>query len=1502
MKKNILKSLLTIILVISLVFNAIPVYANVKGNNKLILKSGKMLHVYEYDDFSVEYNVTDYWENAYNVKITIKNTGKDVIDNWGVSFDISGEITNIWNASIFRTQIHSESNNITYEVKNLEYNADIAVGEEINFGFSVLLKENSEALIPECFKMLQKQVIIPKNDYSVSSFIYGDTSYNYNGMIILQNTSTEKIEDWILSFKTDMDIYEFYTVDVVEKLEDGYIIKNRGYNSIINPYESLVIGFTAIGKYGVIVNGTINDTTLLDTRIGVEQMPLPTVIEPSLVPSLSPTSVEITNTPEPTVVLTPTEYISTTPIESPIPSIPELTLTDKVTPAPSEMITEKPTMAPTDVAMPSVSISPSPTTIEESDYSDEELYSDYDGDGLPFYLELLFETDPYDADTDGDGISDMIEIIYKSNPLKADDGFCGENDSDCDGIIDIDEIKVYKTNPLNKDTDKDGLNDLFEIDHGFDPLNNDTNKDGVIDSDEEFYQIKTVNMKQLGYEYDDLCNAVGENIILFDESYRIPESFGAIKSVSVKTCISGDIEEKINIENIFAHHVYSSLIPMRVGIPFEINTESKIESAEIIFEYDEELLGDIDENDLCIAWYDEGVGLFKILERSVVDTEHNTVSVNTDHFSKYMLVSRKKWTEAWQKTYLERMQRADQSQGENDIQVVIDTGSEFYKDNESIVKSEIKRVANAKLNKDRIGLSEAYGFSYEADYSVEEDISYSDGKKYYTSMRKLPLSTAYVSMRSFLNTIQIQDKYATVMQELESMKDYFNAFSDSSRNNRIVIWVSSSLLTDASTQRKQLLEELKNEGIKIYQLGIGIDSTNALIDRARTNIENLGGKYYCVNNADDALDSLLDIKNELLHIYPDYEILFLFNPGQSYYYTASDKMEEIISVIDEEIDQFGNGIMIGIQEIYRVEDGEAIIDSFDTPEKNTIHSTEVYSGILSSDTKDYFEKINELSPKEESSDGDFVRKEIANYFLSVDNISTNTKKIILISEEMINKKSMIQEFIDQDIQLFVVFVGTSFRPETQSAIKKNIRLTGGDAFFASNTVDFEDSMSLAISYALGRTDDKDYDKDGLTDCQELTGMVLPDSSIVYTDPRKADTDNDGLSDGKEMGVDKGGIFCYFLTSGDTLEYSNENANNAFVVFSNAISNPTKIDSDNDGYNDTEESSIYANCLNNDLYIYGIKDYDDYISVDSSGEFYYDTSGNPDPTKILDNDEYGGNQAWFYDEYNPIKNDINSIMLENGGCGIIAASDNLIYLEQYNIIGDKAITDLLESDYTVINNKNYIQFSAYNNWVRKIENDYINLKKAEDIASPLALLIILLTKEKAFTISDKDTLVDVLTMSISNGSGTYGTDPVLLCNGLNNYLKEKNIDEICYNSYFLEDIGTVNFLKKMIHGLSNNYPVILQFTGNTMLKEISTGNISTHNMHNVTVNKLIIDKVKNSYKLICSSWSGQYEIDLIDYVKSSLFLDDLAGSSFPHKNIDMFARLLMNSGHGIVVIE
>lgn len=144
-------------------------------------------------------------------------------------------------------------------------------------------------------------------------------------------------------------------------------------------------------------------------------------------------------------------------------------------------------------------------------YQPNPANSDQDGDGLNDSAEKAAGTNPYSIDTDGDSLSDDYEIANPpQNPLQSDTA-----DDDGDGLPDaweqlhfganFTEAQYNATgdpdgdncdntcefqrglNPMNPDTDNDGLNDGYEVNTVSpltSPLNPDTDGDGLLDGAE----------------------------------------------------------------------------------------------------------------------------------------------------------------------------------------------------------------------------------------------------------------------------------------------------------------------------------------------------------------------------------------------------------------------------------------------------------------------------------------------------------------------------------------------------------------------------------------------------------------------------------------------------------------------------------------------------------------------------------------------------------------------------------------------------------------------------------------------------------------------------------------------------------------------------------------------------------------------------------------------------------------------------------------------------------
>ena len=91
------------------------------------------VHEFDYDDYSIAYNVTSHWTEKCNVSVTIKNKSDSKLHNWNLSFMSEDKIVSPYNAKI----VQAGDENSDWVFKNLEYNQDINPGESVQFGFQV---------------------------------------------------------------------------------------------------------------------------------------------------------------------------------------------------------------------------------------------------------------------------------------------------------------------------------------------------------------------------------------------------------------------------------------------------------------------------------------------------------------------------------------------------------------------------------------------------------------------------------------------------------------------------------------------------------------------------------------------------------------------------------------------------------------------------------------------------------------------------------------------------------------------------------------------------------------------------------------------------------------------------------------------------------------------------------------------------------------------------------------------------------------------------------------------------------------------------------------------------------------------------------------------------------------------------------------------------------------------------------------------------------------------
>ena len=559
-------------------------------------------------EFSVTRVISSRWEDHANIDFTITNNGNATINNWYITTDLPYDVENIWNASI------AENSDSYITISSAPQNQPIEPGCSVTFGITGYSEDDSLFDVESSFYLLNvEDVIIPVEKYQATTNVYSTTEEGFSGAIAITNISSEllTIENVILNSTNGLTINGNAVIDD----ETTIVVDSNSRN--IYPSASIYINFEGTEEIPEVLDlrytglaFTLTEDEDNDGILDIDEFLYPEEPEATPTPTIAPTT-----TPE----AEPTETPTITPEEA-----PTATVTPSTTPE-----VEEPTPTPEE-------ITPTPTlTIDPS----LELTDD-DDDGLPLNLEVFFGTDPNNYDTDSDGLGDGDEIDIGYDPLCQDsdsDGVQDSNedydgdgitnifevssgtclfapDSDYDGINDYDEIYVYNTNPRNKDTDGDGIHDGDELTIGKNPTDN---------SD---YQI-TVNQ------------TISQEINNVEDP--------AITSVDITMDYVGNMESSVSVDDLYDIDTYSTDVYSRIGSPLGFNSEFEFDSATVVIHYDDTVLGDTNEDRLGVLWFDEEHGVYIVQSQAVIDVNNNTVTLELEHFSTYVLVDIDEWWNAF---------------------------------------------------------------------------------------------------------------------------------------------------------------------------------------------------------------------------------------------------------------------------------------------------------------------------------------------------------------------------------------------------------------------------------------------------------------------------------------------------------------------------------------------------------------------------------------------------------------------------------------------------------------------------------------------------------------------------------------------------------------------------------------------------------------------------------------------------------------------------------------
>ena len=597
---------------------------------------------YSSENFDVNFKLDNVWDTGYNATITITNTSDSIIENWCLTFPLSENISNIWNATVSKT--HEDF----YVVKNAGWNQDIAVGGSVSFGMTVYEPFTE---FPEYYTIIGNQVETKSEDYTIDYKITEDWGEGYKAEVTITNNKDTAIEDWRLSFEYgDNLITQIWNAEIVDNTDGKYELSCESYNQNIAVGESVNFGFMVEpGCSGKLMeNVVLREYVFGNRNQGQEDEDSDDEDEEDTISDAEAIIFGMLDEDDnKTLYLSMMASVDVERYEIYVSWDGKDYIKLGETREAEYQYIIKDDFSSSEIYAVGYdengeSVETNHIFLENTDGICAVILPDTDGDGLEDVYEVYYGSDINLTDTDGDGLGDYYEVYTSSTYpslkdsdengiMDGDEDYDGDElsiieeckygtdplnpDTDYDNLLDGDEINVYGTNPLASDEDQDGLVDGDEVEVGTNPLNPDTDGDGVLDGDEKFLQTFT---------------------------YEVEKEECVIKEVSITLEGTGNLQSTTTIESIMDKDVLCSGVVGLVGEPFEIETDSEFESATITFKVDVDRLESQSFSNLVILWYDEENNDFVELD-TILEEITGTVSVETTHFSKYMLVNRMDW-------------------------------------------------------------------------------------------------------------------------------------------------------------------------------------------------------------------------------------------------------------------------------------------------------------------------------------------------------------------------------------------------------------------------------------------------------------------------------------------------------------------------------------------------------------------------------------------------------------------------------------------------------------------------------------------------------------------------------------------------------------------------------------------------------------------------------------------------------------------------------------------
>lgn len=517
-----------------------------------------------------------------------------------------------------------------------------------------------------------------KIDFTIDS----QWSDAFNATIKIENTGTQPIENWAVSFCFPHQITNIWNASIIETQENMYTIKNLGWNQDIPVGGSVNFGFTANAS-GVVMNPSQFFLNTKNQTVGTESFQADYAVKKDWVSGYT-ASLKIQNLSTKAIedwtisfdfarnidsisngIIVSHEgthyVIKNADYNQNIPAGETITLgingsAGTSTDAPVNFAMQQITLMfdftadtdgdgfldwveicvnGTDPLVPDGVIpSPTPTPIEVSPTPIEPT---------PTIIPTVSPTPIPDEDNDGDSLPDTYEIVIikylAMNGIELIDveSVLPSDDYDEDGLSLMQEY-YYDTNPFLVDSDDDGLNDYDEVYiYKTNPIQKDTDKDNMGDGTEIDAGLDPLSSDTDGDGIADSEEIVSQNVRL--ESVQENDISQSLVEPSVVITGKGDYSENLYALMIEDYNAVFD-IPSIVGRPFEFVHDSDLafEESTLTFQISDSALADNNIVDLKIAYYDEETNSLEPIE-TIYNKATNTISANVSHYSIYTVIN-----------------------------------------------------------------------------------------------------------------------------------------------------------------------------------------------------------------------------------------------------------------------------------------------------------------------------------------------------------------------------------------------------------------------------------------------------------------------------------------------------------------------------------------------------------------------------------------------------------------------------------------------------------------------------------------------------------------------------------------------------------------------------------------------------------------------------------------------------------------------------------------------